>query len=54
VTAAAHGFEEGQQVEIILTTNYNGVFVIANVTTDTFAIEAAWVADDATGILLEG
>jgi hypothetical protein len=54
VTAAAHGFEEGQQVEIILTTNYNGVFVIANVTTDTFDIEAAWVADDATGVLLEG
>jgi hypothetical protein len=49
VTSAGHGLADGQIVSITGTTNYNGVFVVQNKTTDTFQITDTWVADDATG-----
>jgi hypothetical protein len=49
VTSAGHGLSNGDSVLITKTTNYDGGYVISNVTTDTFEITATWVADDATG-----
>jgi len=49
VTSAAHGLANGDVVKISGTTNYDGTWTIENVTTDTFDIVIAFVADDATG-----
>jgi hypothetical protein len=49
VTSASHGFDNGNDITISDTTNYNGAFVVANRTADTFTIIDTWVADDATG-----
>lgn len=49
VTSASHGLSNGDRVVIRNTTNYNGVFTISNVTTDTYEITDTWVANDATG-----
>jgi hypothetical protein len=49
VTSAGHGLSNGTYVTINGTTNYNGLFLVANVSTDTFEITDTWVADDATG-----
>jgi hypothetical protein len=49
VTSAAHGLTNGEYVIISGTTNYNGYFVVANVTTNTFEITDTWVSDDGTG-----
>jgi len=49
VTSAGHNLENGDTVTISGTTNYEGRFVINDVTTDTFDIVDAYVADDATG-----
>lgn len=49
VHSAAHGLSNGEGVEITGTTNYNGVFVISSVTTNTFHITKTWVTNDATG-----
>lgn len=54
VTSAAHGLANGQIVSIAGTTNYNGVFEVSGATLNTFAITAAWVADDATGAWVRG
>ena len=49
VTSNGHGLVNGRIVTIKGTTNYNGLFVISGVTTNTFDIVDTWVADDATG-----
>lgn len=49
VTMAAHGLSDGNTVVISGSTNYNGTFVISDVTTNTFEITDTWVADDAAG-----
>jgi len=49
VTSVAHGLVNGDIVLIAGTTSYNGTWTIENVTTDTFDIVTAFVADDATG-----
>lgn len=46
VEATAHGFSDRAVVVIAGTANYNGTFVIANVTTDTFDIPVTFVADE--------
>jgi len=48
VTDASHGLKGGK-VTITGTTSYNGVFYVQDVTTDTFVIQAPYVANDATG-----
>lgn len=49
VTSIAHGLVSGEAVVITGTTNYDGTFLILNVTTDTFDIEKVFSVDDATG-----
>jgi hypothetical protein len=49
VTSAAHGLSDGMTVTISGSTNYNGIFTISSVTTNTFEIVDTWVADDAAG-----
>jgi hypothetical protein len=49
VTSPTHGLGNGAHVTITGTTNYNGDFIISNVTTNTFEIVNTWVSDDATG-----
>jgi hypothetical protein len=46
VTSNGHGLATGDVVSIRGTTNYNGIFVIANALTNTFEITDTWVADD--------
>lgn len=46
VTSAGHGLSDGDIISIRGTTNYNGVFEVSAVTTDTFKITDTWVADD--------
>lgn len=50
VTSANHGRTNGMKIVISGTTNYNGTFTVANVTTNTFTIVATWSGNDATGI----
>ncbi|RKX66515.1 MAG: hypothetical protein DRP42_02975 [Tenericutes bacterium] len=52
VTSNGHGLQNGCEIQISSTTNYNGFFVISNVTTNTFEITATWVSNDATGTWL--
>lgn len=49
VTSAAHGYSDADMVYIYGTTSYDGAWSITNVTTNTFDITTAFVADDATG-----
>ena len=49
VTDASHGLTNGNQISISGTTNYNGIFTISGVTTNTFVIADTFVTDDATG-----
>jgi hypothetical protein len=49
VTSNAHGLENGSEIEITGTTNYNGYFVIEGVTTNTFNIVSAYTAEGAVG-----
>tara|TARA_R110002051_G_scaffold204723_1_gene270809 strand:- start:2834 stop:4555 length:1722 start_codon:yes stop_codon:yes gene_type:complete len=49
VTSAAHNLNNGDSVTIIGTTNYNGTFTIASVTTNTYDITDTFNGDDATG-----
>ena len=49
VTDASHGLISGNQISITGTSNYNGIFTISDVTTNTFVITDNFVADDATG-----
>lgn len=46
VTDAGHGLLEGDTVNIRNTTNYNGFYIISNVTASTFDIVATWVATE--------
>ena len=46
VTSASHGLSNGDIITIRGSTNYNGVFAVAGVTTDTFKITDTWVSDD--------
>jgi hypothetical protein len=48
VTNTAHWLSNGDRVFIKWTTSYNGDFIIANVTANTFEITDTFVADDAT------
>ena len=50
-TPVPHGLNNGDTVTISGTTNYNGTFIISNVTATTFDIPTAFVADDGTGAL---
>ena len=49
VTSATHELLEYNNIEITGTTNYNGLYTIFNVTTNTFDISKAFTVDDATG-----
>lgn len=49
VTDTAHGLGNNVQVTISGTTNYNGTFTATLLTANTFDINTAFVADDATG-----
>ena len=42
VSSTGHGLTSGQQIRIVGTEDYDGVYVIDDVATDTFVIEAAW------------
>ncbi len=53
VTCTAHGFSDGDIVNIDGTTSYDGAWVASNVTTNTFDITMVFVADDATGTASE-
>ena len=54
VTSAAHDISEDDYISITGTTNYDGLYQVTNVQTNTFEITAAWVADDATGTWIHG
>ena len=54
ITSASHGRVNGDTVTISGTTNYNGTFTISGVTTNTFNIPKAFVANDATGTYTAG
>ena len=49
-TSAGHGLSVGHTVLITGTINYNGTYVITNVTANTFRFVATWVANDAMGL----
>ena len=49
-----HSLTANDEISIDSTTNYNGVYKVVSVTTDTFNIVATWVADDAAGNYIEG
>jgi hypothetical protein len=46
VTVATHGLANGDIVTIANTTSYNGIYSIEQVTTNTFVIRKAWVANE--------
>ncbi len=46
VTVAGHGLVNGDVITLANTTSYDGIYNIEQVTTNTFVIQAAWVADD--------
>lgn len=46
VSSAGHGLSNGNIITIRGTTNYNGVFEVSSVTTDTFKIVDTWVNDN--------
>jgi len=48
-SSSTHGLGNGAHVTITGTTNYNGDFIVSNVTTNTFDIVDTWVSDDASG-----
>jgi len=55
VTSAGHGIvDEGEYVSITGTTNYNDIYQITNITTDTFEITETFNGDDATGTFIYG
>ncbi len=49
ITSASHGLSNGDRVTISGTSNYNGVFTVANVTSNTFQIVRTFVTNEATG-----
>jgi hypothetical protein len=52
VTSAGHGLPNGAPVTIVGTTNYNDVYLVSNVATDTFEITETFAGNDATGTFL--
>lgn len=54
VTSNGHGLSNGDIVTIAGSTNYNGVFEVANVAVNTFEITDTWVADDGAGTWRNG
>lgn len=50
VTSAGHTMSNGDIVSIANTTNYDGIYVVEQVTTDTFVIPKAFVADDGASV----
>ena len=48
-TAASHGLDTGERVNIFGTTNYNSDYVITKIDANTFHFVKDFVADDATG-----
>ena len=54
VVASGHTLQNGEIITISGTTNYNGVFIVSNVSGTTFKITDTWVADDAAGVLYQG
>ena len=52
VTVLEHGFSEGDSIWITGTENYNGFYQISGVTADTFNINAAFVADETTSMVI--
>lgn len=53
VTSAGHGLSNGAIVSIMGSTNYNGVFEVSSVTTDTFKITAIWEVNDGIATWIE-
>lgn len=53
VTSVGHTLSNGDIITIMGSTNYNGVFVVADATTDTFKITDTWVADDGIATWIE-
>ena len=49
VTSNSHGLSDNDIIQISGTTSYDGVFTINSKATNTFVIETAFVANDATG-----
>ena len=49
ITSASHGLSNSDRVTISSTSNYNGIYTIAGVTTNTFQIVRTFVTDEATG-----
>lgn len=54
VTSALHGITEGDYISISGTTNYNGLYQVTNVQTNTFEITETFNGDDATGTWRHG
>jgi len=54
VTSASHTLEAGDFITLTGTTNYNGVWEVADITPNTFTIPDTWVSDDATGTWAKG
>jgi hypothetical protein len=54
VTAAGHPFAVNEIVSISGSTNYNSVFEVQSVTTDTFNIVSAFAAEGAAGTVTRG
>jgi hypothetical protein len=50
VTSSNHSLSNGNSVALSGTTNYNSTFSISSVTTNTYIISTAFVADDAAGL----
>lgn len=53
VTSVGHGLTENDYITVTGTTNYDGIYKITNVTTDTFEITDTFVATD-TGTWIHG
>lgn len=45
VTSNGHGLQNGCEIEIASSVNYNGFYIISNVTTNTFDIISAYIAE---------
>jgi hypothetical protein len=54
VTVVGHTLANGDVISITGTSNYNGVYVVANVSGNTFEITETWNGDDATGTMNQG
>ena len=49
ITASSHGLSNSDRVTISGTSNYNGIYTIAGVSTNTFQIVRSFVTNEATG-----